>query len=106
MKQALRAGRRLYQPDEDRQLQLPAREYHRVFKLAWTIADLAGCEKIRPRMNDGATSGSAKQTYEPAGKTAGERNYRSVRDGIQKGRVKPGLFVLESIDAFYGFSRD
>jgi magnesium chelatase family protein len=46
------------------QLQLSARAYHRVLKLARTIADLAGCEKIgpshlaealqyRPRMNDG-----------------------------------------------------
>ncbi len=45
------------------QLQLSARAYHRVLKLARTIADLAGCEKIgpshlaealqyRPRMND------------------------------------------------------
>ena len=46
------------------QLQLSARAYHRVLKLARTIADLAGCEKIgpshlaealqyRPRMNEG-----------------------------------------------------
>jgi magnesium chelatase family protein len=46
------------------QLQLSARAYHRVLKLARTIADLAGCETIlpthlaealqyRPRMNDG-----------------------------------------------------
>jgi magnesium chelatase family protein len=30
------------------QLQLSARAYHRVLKLARTIADLAGCEKIAP----------------------------------------------------------
>jgi magnesium chelatase family protein len=47
-----------------RQLELSARAYHRVLKLARTIADLAGCEKIgpthlaealqyRPRMNEG-----------------------------------------------------
>jgi magnesium chelatase family protein len=47
-----------------RQLELSARDYHRVLKLARTIADLAGCVKIgpthlaealqyRPRMNDG-----------------------------------------------------
>lgn len=46
------------------QLQLSARAYHRVLKLARTIADLGGCEKIapthlaealqyRPRMNEG-----------------------------------------------------
>ena len=46
------------------QLQLSARAYHRVLKLARTIADLAGCERIgsshlaealqyRPRMNEG-----------------------------------------------------
>ncbi len=46
------------------QLQLSARAYHRVLKLARTIADLAGCEKIgpshlaealqyRPRLNEG-----------------------------------------------------
>ena len=46
------------------QLQLSARAYHRVLKLARTIADLAGCEKIgpshlaealqyRPRMGEG-----------------------------------------------------
>jgi magnesium chelatase family protein len=45
------------------QLQLSARAYHRVLKLARTIADLANCENIgpyhlaealqyRPRMND------------------------------------------------------
>ncbi|HWQ83647.1 MAG TPA: YifB family Mg chelatase-like AAA ATPase [Anaerolineales bacterium] len=32
-----------------RQLQLSARAYHRVLKLALTIADLAGCEKIQPQ---------------------------------------------------------
>jgi magnesium chelatase family protein len=30
------------------QLQLSARAYHRVLKLARTIADLAGCDKIGP----------------------------------------------------------
>jgi len=30
------------------QLQLSARAYHRVLKLARTIADLAGCESIQP----------------------------------------------------------
>ena len=46
------------------QMQLSARAYHRVLKLARTIADLAGCERIgashlaealqyRPRMNVG-----------------------------------------------------
>ena len=31
-----------------RQLQLSARAYHRILKLARTIADLAGLEKIEP----------------------------------------------------------
>ena len=30
------------------QLQLSARAYHRILKLAWTIADLAGSEEVRP----------------------------------------------------------
>lgn len=30
------------------QLQLSARAYHRVLKLARTIADLAGCDSIQP----------------------------------------------------------
>jgi len=28
------------------QLQMSARAYHRILKLAWTIADLAGSERI------------------------------------------------------------
>jgi magnesium chelatase family protein len=31
------------------QLQLSARAYHRVLKLARTIADLAGCQAITPQ---------------------------------------------------------
>jgi magnesium chelatase family protein len=30
------------------QMQLSARAYHRILKLARTIADLAGCEEIGP----------------------------------------------------------
>jgi magnesium chelatase family protein len=35
-------------PSETSQMQLSAREYHGILKLAWTIADLADREQIRP----------------------------------------------------------
>jgi len=41
------AGRALMQAAMS-QMQLSARGYHRVLKLARTVADLAGCEDVQP----------------------------------------------------------
>ena len=44
-----------------RQLGLSARAYHRVLKLAWTIADLAGSEGIEPQHLDDARPGPTRK---------------------------------------------